>query len=155
MSVAETIARFRRASFQDKTSRKQIGRELPASRNTVRKMTRSGAAECACQRSIPPLPKIGPCKVMLDEMLTVNAGKPRSERPTRIRTFGELRVRGHDGGYDAVGRYAATRSREDEQAFAASSSFGIERSGKYFRTRAQFLIPGRHLTASIQCGRRS
>ena len=119
MLVVETIAKIRRAYFQDKKSIKQICRELRVSRNTVRKVIRSGATELTYERTIQPLPKIGPWKDLLDEMLAVNARKPKRERLTRIRIFEELRARGYDGGYDAVRRYAATWSKEEEEASAA------------------------------------
>lgn len=99
---------------------KQICRELRVSRNTVRKVIRSGATELTYERTIQPLPKIGPWKDMLDEMLAVNARKLKRERLTRIRIFEELRARGYDGGYDAVRRYAATWSKEEEEASAAA-----------------------------------
>ncbi len=53
-------------------------------------------------------------------MLAVNARKPKRERLTRIRIFEELRARGYDGGYDAVRRYAASWSKEEEVASAAA-----------------------------------
>jgi len=59
MLVVETIAKIRRAYFQDKKSIKQICRELRVSRNTVRKVIRSGATELTYERTIQPLPKIG------------------------------------------------------------------------------------------------
>ena len=99
---------------------KQICRELRVSRNTVRKVIRSGATELTYERTIQPLPKIGPWKDMLDEMLAVNARKPKRERLTRIRNFEELRARGYDGGYDAVRRYAASWSKEEEVASVAA-----------------------------------
>lgn len=92
MLVVETIAKIRRAYFQDKKSIKQICRELRVSRNTVRKVIRSGATELTYERTIQPLPKIGPWKDLLDEMLAVNARKPKRERLTRIRIFEELRL---------------------------------------------------------------
>ena len=120
MLVVETIAKIRRAYFQDKKSIKQICRELRVSRNTVRKAIRCGATELIYERTIQPLPKIGPWKDLLDEMLVVNARKPKRERLTRIRIFEELRARGYDGGYDAVRRYAASWSKEEEVASAAA-----------------------------------
>ena len=69
MLVVETIAKIRRAYFQDKKSIKQICRELRVSRNTVRKAIRCGATELIYERTIQPLPKIGPWKDLLDEML--------------------------------------------------------------------------------------
>lgn len=43
--VVETIAKVRRAYFQDRKLVKQSCRELRVSRNTVRKVVRSGATE--------------------------------------------------------------------------------------------------------------
>jgi DNA-binding NarL/FixJ family response regulator len=50
MLVVETIAKIRRAHFQGK-SIKQICRELRVSRNTVRKVIRSGATEFTYERT--------------------------------------------------------------------------------------------------------
>lgn len=60
MLVVETIARIRRAYFQDKMPIKQIYRELRVSRNTVRKVIRSGVTELTYKRRVQPQPKIGP-----------------------------------------------------------------------------------------------
>ena len=79
MLVVETIAKIRRAYFQDKKSIKHICRELRVSRNTVRKVIRSGATEMTYERTVQPQPKIGPWKGKLDEMLTANARKPKRE----------------------------------------------------------------------------
>jgi len=63
MLIVETIAKIRRAYFQDKKSIKQICRELRVSRNTVRGVIRSGATEFSYERSVqrlgqlPVLPK--------------------------------------------------------------------------------------------------
>lgn len=120
MLVVETIAKIRRAFFQDRKPIKQICRELRVSRNTVRKVIRSGVTEATCERRVQPLPKIGPWKDKLEEMLAVSARKPKRERLTRIRIFEELRALGYDGGYDAVRRYAATWSKEEQEATAAA-----------------------------------
>ena len=120
MLVVETIAKVRRAYFQDKKPIKQICRELRVSRNTVRKVIRSGVTELTYERTAQPQPKIGPWKDKLDEMLAVNARKPKRERLTRIRIFEELRALGYDGGYDAVRRYAASWSKEEQEASAAA-----------------------------------
>lgn len=120
MLVVETIAKVRRAYFQDRKSIKQICRELRVSRNTVRKVIRSGATEFSYERSIQPQPKIGPWRDELDRLLAENAQKPKRERLTRIRIFEELRSLGYEGGYDAVRRYAATWARSAREASAAA-----------------------------------
>src|SRR5690606_31918700 len=120
MLVLETIAKVRRAYFQDKKPIKQICRELRVSRKTVRKIVRSGATEFTYERRVQPQPKIGPWRDVLDELLSENARRPKRERLTHIRSFEELRAPGHDGGYDAVRRYAAAWSQTETEASAAA-----------------------------------
>ena len=52
MLVVETIAKVRRADFVDGKSIKQIYRDLRLSRNTVRKVVRSGEAAFSYDRSV-------------------------------------------------------------------------------------------------------
>jgi transposase len=118
MLVVETIAKIRRAHFVDGKSIKQICRELRVSRNTVRKVLRSGATEFTYGRLVQPRPKIDPWRSELDEMLTGNARRPKRERLTLIRIYEELRNRGYGGGYDAVRRYAASWSKRTQEASA-------------------------------------
>lgn len=120
MLVVETIAKIRRAYFQDGKSIKQICRDLRVSRNTVRKVVRSGVTELTYERSVQPQPKIGPWKAELDRMLEENARKPKRDRLTRIRLFEELQVLGYAGGYDAVRRYAAAWAKSEREASASA-----------------------------------
>jgi transposase len=106
MLVVETIGRIRRAHFIKGKSIKEIVRELRVSRNTVRKVLRSGATAFEYGRQVQPRPKVGPWRGDLDQMLAANEAKPRRERLTLIRIFEELCGLGYDGGYDAVRRYA-------------------------------------------------
>lgn len=53
MLVVETIAKIRRAYFLQRKPIKQICRELRVSRNTVRKVVRSGATEFSYDRANP------------------------------------------------------------------------------------------------------
>jgi transposase len=106
MLVVETIARIRREFFVKGKSIKEIVRDLKVSRNTVRKVLRSGATAFAYERAVQPLPKLGRWKDRLDRLLAANEAKPGRERLTLIRLFEELRALGYAGGYDAVRRYA-------------------------------------------------
>ncbi|UUP20061.1 IS21 family transposase [Nitratireductor thuwali] len=111
MLVVETIAKVRRAYFQDGKSIKQICRDLRVSRKTVRKVIRTGATQFTYERSVQPQPRIGPWRDELDRILAENERRPKRERLTRIRVFEELRALGYQGGYDAVRRYAAAWSK--------------------------------------------
>jgi transposase len=120
MLVVETIAKIRRAHFVDGKSIKQICRELRVSRNTVRKVIRSGATEFTYGRTTQPRPKIDPWRSVLDAMLAENARRPKRERLTLIRIYEDLRNRGYGGSYDAVRRYAASWSKATQAASASA-----------------------------------
>ena len=106
MKGVDTIARIRRAHFVQGKTIKEIVRELHVSRNTVRKVLRSGETAFSYQRERQPLPRIGPFQAELDRLLESNESKAARERLTHIRIFEELRGLGYEGGYDAVRRYA-------------------------------------------------
>ena len=106
MLVVETIARIRRERFVKGKSIKEIVRELKVSRNTVRKVLRTGATSFEYMRTVQPRPKLGSWRADLDRMLSDNEAKTVRERLTLIRIFEELRGLGYAGSYDAVRRYA-------------------------------------------------
>ena len=102
----ETIGRIRREHLVKGRSIKEIARALKLSRNTVRKVLRSGATSFEYTRALQPRPKLGAWHADLDRMLLANEGKPARERLTLIRIFEELHGLGYQGSYDAVRRYA-------------------------------------------------
>ena len=112
MKGVDTIARIRRAALVQGKTIKEITRELHVSRNTVRKVLRSGETSFSYAREVQPQPKLGPWKDDLDRLLASNEGKPARERLTLIRIFEDLRGLGYAGGYDAVRRYARAWHRE-------------------------------------------
>src|SRR6266576_2484080 len=121
MLTVETIGRIRREHFLKGKTIREIARDLRVSRNTVRKVLRSGATSAEYERDVQPRPKLGRWTAELDDMLEGNATKPFREQLTLIRVFEELRGRGYDGGYDAVRRYARRCAKERGQSTAAAS----------------------------------
>src|SRR6201996_8150382 len=120
MLIVETIARIRREHFIKGKTIKEIARDLKVSRNTVRKVLRSGETSFEYERVVQPRPKLGRWPAGLDGLLAGNAVKSAREQLTLIRIFEELRGRGYDGGYDAVRRYARRWAKERGQATAAA-----------------------------------
>ena len=112
MLTVETIGRIRREHFLKGKTIKEIARDLRVSRNTVRKVLRSGETSFEYEREVQPRPKLGRWTAELDELLAGNAAKAAREQLTLIRIFEELRGRGYEGGYDAVRRYARRWSKE-------------------------------------------
>ena len=98
MLIVETIARIRREHFIKGKTIKEIARDLRVSRNTVRKVLRSGETSFEYERVVQPRPKLGRWAVELDGVLEGNAAKAAREQLTLIRIFEELRGRGYDGG---------------------------------------------------------
>ena len=72
MLVVETIGRIRREHLVKGKSIKEIARDLKISRNTVRKILRSGETSFSYEREVQPRP--GQWKADLDRLLTSNAG---------------------------------------------------------------------------------
>src|SRR5438094_2374085 len=105
MLVVETIARIRREHFIKGKTIKEIARDLRVSRNTVRKVLRSGETSFEYERVVQPRPKLGRWAAELDGLLAGNAAKVAREQLTLIRLFEELRGGGLYGCDDAVGSY--------------------------------------------------
>jgi transposase len=119
MLTVETIGRIRREYFLKGKAIKEIARDLRVSRNTVRKVVRSGATSFAYDRDVQPRPKLGRWTAELDALLAGNEAKAAREQRTLIRIFEDLRGRGYAGGYDAVRRYARRWSKARGHSTAA------------------------------------
>ena len=111
MLVVETIARIRREHLARGVPIKQIVRDLKLSRNTIRKAVREDVTSFRYERSVQPLPKLGPWVEALEQRWRGNEGKGRRARLSLVRMYEELAALGYDGGYDAVRRYAASWRR--------------------------------------------
>jgi transposase len=120
MLIVETVARIRREFFVKGKSIKEIVRDLGVSRNTVRKVLRSGETAFSYERSVQPLPKLGPWRSELELLLEANERRTRRERLTLVRVFEELQGLGYCGGYDAVRRFAAAWHRGRSAATAVA-----------------------------------
>jgi hypothetical protein len=97
----ETIGRIRREHLLKRKSIKEIARALRISRNTVRKVLRSGETSFEYHRKEQPRPKLGRWRSDLEALLLENMAKSSRERLTLIRIFEELRgrnARGHNEG---------------------------------------------------------
>jgi transposase len=120
MLIVETVARIRREHFIKGKTIRQIARDLRVSRNTVRKVLRSGETSFEYERDVQPRPRLGRWTEELDALLTGNAAKPGREQLTLICIFEELRGRGYEGGYDAVRRYTRRWCTRHGQATATA-----------------------------------
>ena len=106
MLVVETVVRIRREHASGKAI-KAIARDLRLSRKVVRKAIRSPEAAFNYQRTVQPLPRIGPYQERLDALLEENEARGRRDRLRMTRIHDLLAREGFEGSYDAVRRYAA------------------------------------------------
>jgi transposase len=152
MKGVDTIARVRREFFVRGRSIKEIGRELHISRNTVRKIVRSGETAFTYERSVQPQPRLGRWRNDLDRMLAANVARASRDRLTLIRIFEDLRGLGYEGGYDAVRRYAATWRRRESAAAAAAFvplSFAPGEAYQFDWSHEVVLINGTTVTVKV------
>src|SRR5580658_3248304 len=152
MLVVETIGRIRRDHFVKGKSIKAICRELKISRNTVRKVLRSGSTSFEYLRVVQPRPKLGSWHPELDRLLLANEGKPARERLTLIRVFEELRGLGYEGSYDAVRRYAKKWRAERGAAIAEAYvplSFAAGEAYQFDWSHEIVLINGTTVTVKV------
>lgn len=132
MLTVETIGRIRRAFFVQGKTMKEIARELKVSRNTVRKIVRTGRTDAQYEREKQPRPRLGEWPAELDELLAANAKKAAREQLTLIRIYEERSSRGYKGGYDTVRRYARTWTGGGGQVTTANSTCRCELSCSRF-----------------------
>jgi transposase len=152
MLTVETIGRIRRERILKGKSIREIARELKLSRNTVRKVLRSGETSFEYERSVQPRPRLGQWTTALDDLLTRNAAKAAREQLTLIRLYEELRGLGYEGGYDAVRRYARRWSKERGQSMAAAYvplSFAPGEAYQFDWSHEIVLIAGTTVTVKV------
>jgi len=89
MLVVETIARVRREHLVKGKGVREVARDLGLSRNTVRRILRSGETSFTYERGAQPHPKLGAFIGRLEAMLTVNAASAKKDRLT-LRRMADL-----------------------------------------------------------------
>jgi len=123
MLVVETIAKIRREHFAQGKGARTIARELGLSRNTVRKVLRSGETSFDYERSEQPHRKLGLFIGRLEAMLTANGAAAKKDRLTLTRIADLLQREGYEGSYDAVRRYAGRWRNERRGLASAGEAF--------------------------------
>ena len=101
----ETIRKIR-LDLSKGMSIRAAARKFNMSRNTIRKVQRSGATSFVYQRKQQRYPALGEYIASLDTMLAANASVTPSNRRTLLSLYEELQGQGYQGSYSAVRRYA-------------------------------------------------
>ena len=90
MVSVETIGKIRRAWHVQGKSIRSIAKSMGVSRNTVRKVLRSGEATPKYRRPDQPHPKLGDFVMELERKLEDNKEKKRRDRLSMKRIWGQL-----------------------------------------------------------------
>lgn len=140
MLIVETIRKIRLAHYRDGKSIRRIAREFRLSKNTVKKILRSGVTELAYRREVQPRPKLGAFEEKLSQLLTNEQSLPRREQRTAQQLFEELQREGFAGGYDSVRRYVQQWKQHEKNclvkafiplSFAPGEAFQFDWSYEY------------------------
>jgi transposase len=121
MLIVETIAKVRRDHFVEKKPIKAIVRDRKLSRNTVRKIIRSGETSFSYERRHQPRPQLDRYLDELKRLLEENVKTPARSRRTIRQIWDQLQEGGFEGGYDSVLRFA--QRWESARASGAENAF--------------------------------
>jgi len=111
MLVMETIRKVRLALSKGMSIR-EVAKKFSISRNTVRKVQRSGETSFVYQRKEQRYPALEGHIDILEALLAANADVAPSKRRTVLSLYEELQGHGYQGSYSAVGRYAGKWNKE-------------------------------------------
>ena len=117
MLTVETIGRIRREHFIKGKTIREISRDLKVSRNTVRKVLRSGETSFEYERDVQPRPKLGRWTSELMALEAIDAGA-FSRAPPLPEKFWRHNGHGKNGNGGAQGEH---RSRTIKKSPALAS----------------------------------
>jgi transposase len=97
------LGRIRRWYYRDGLTVSEIARKSGYARNTVKRWLKAAeGTEPKYRRRPAEDTKIGPYADRLTKALEVDARRPKRDRRTALKLFGELKAAGFDGGYSRV-----------------------------------------------------
>lgn len=98
----ESIAKIRRMHFIDGKGIKTIARELCISKNTVKKIIRSGETKFELSKYTKAKPVLDMYLDRLNELLMNNLKEPVRRRLTAKKIFELLKIEGYSGSYESI-----------------------------------------------------
>ena len=121
MFIVESIAKIRRLHFVDGMGAKTIARELNISKNTVKKIIRSGATKFELAKCTKAKPVLDNYLDRLNQLLVENLKEPVRRRLTAKRMFEMLKAEGYTGSYESINlvvrKFRLEREARGKQVF--------------------------------------
>ena len=96
------LGRIRRLFYRDGVSLSEISRKTGYSRNTVKRWLKTPEGTEPKYRRVNPKTKIAPYAAQLIEALETDAHRPKRDRRSALKLFGELQAGGFTGNYCRV-----------------------------------------------------
>jgi len=121
MLVVETIAKIRRMYHVQGKKIRSIARELNMSKNTVKKIIKSGRTSQLYSKETKHYRVLEDFRLKLLERLEQDKNEPKRRRRTAKKLFDELSVEGYSGSYGAVNNFV--RSWKIENNLKESTAF--------------------------------
>jgi hypothetical protein len=118
----ESIRKIRQAYHRDKRPIRQIAREFHVSKNTFKRIIRSGIIEQVYKREEQPRPKLSQYESRLKELFAEDSRKPNRHRRSAQLLFEQLQLEGFTGGYDSVRRYINQQSDKADRSVEVYSA---------------------------------
>ena len=111
------LGRVRRLYYRDRLSLSEIERRTGLTRKTVRTWLRAaeGTAPKYRRRAAEGI-KIAPFGAQLTKALEIDARRPKRDRRTALKLFGELQAAGFDGSYSRVSEFVRRWKENGGQA---------------------------------------
>jgi transposase len=127
MLTVDDYGQIRRA-HRDGMSIRAIARTFGRSRRKVREALACPEPRAYTRSKDPPAPKLGPFKLIIEEILQADEDAPRKQRHMAAQIFRRLQAEyGYAGGYDQVRRYVGAHRRDRRETFIPLSHHPGER----------------------------
>jgi len=114
MLTVETIRKVRQAYHRDGKSIREIAKEFHLSKNTVKRVLRSGETEFQYVRKSQRKPKLEAYIESLSAKIKEDEDFPKKRRRTAQCLFEQIQSEGYSGAYDSVRRFVR-RWRDEQQ----------------------------------------
>ncbi|WP_442777475.1 IS21 family transposase [Sphaerotilus montanus] len=115
------LGKVRRLYYRDGASLSEIERRTGLTRKTVRSWLKAAEGTTPTYRRRPAEDtKIAPFAAQLTKALEIDARRPKRDRRTALKLFGELQAAGFDGSYSRVSEFVRRWKENGGQALAGA-----------------------------------
>lgn len=146
MITMNQLGKVRRLHYRDGLSLSEIERRTGLTRKTVRSWLKAAEGTTPKYRRRPAEDtKIAPFAVQLTKALEIDARRPKRDRRTALKLFGELQAAGFDGSYSRVSEFVRRWKENGGQALVKAYvplKFGLGEAFQFDWSEERLVIGG-------------